>query len=275
MIDQARDPALVEENLAALEAVVRRWPSAVVAYSGGVDSALVAVAAHRALGDRMLAITAHSPSIPPREREEAAAFAAEAGFPYRAVATEEMANPNYTANPANRCYFCKDELFTKLRAVAAAENLAVVLDGFNADDKRDYRPGQQAAREHETASPLAEAGLGKDAVRAIAKHLGLRVWDKPAAPCLSSRIPYGTPVTAEALAKIDRAEQVLRGLGFMAGRVRHHGDLARVEVPPAELDFAFAQREALVAGIKAAGYLFVALDLEGYRMGSLNAALPR
>ena len=267
--------AAATAGLAALEAVIRRWPSAVVAYSGGVDSALVAVAAHRALGDRMVAVTAHSPSIPPREREEAAAFAAEAGFPHRVVETAEMANPSYTSNPANRCYFCKDELFTKLAEVVAHDGFAVVLDGFNADDARDYRPGQQAAREHATASPLAEAGLGKEAVRAIAKHLGLRVWAKPAAPCLSSRIPYGTPVTPEALDRIDRAEQVLRGLGFTGGRVRHHGDLARVEVPPAELEYAFAQRAAIAAGLKAAGSLFVALDLEGYRMGSLNAAIGK
>ncbi len=274
MIESGTDQAATAAQLAQLEDVISQWPSAIVAYSGGVDSALVAVAAHRALGAKMLAVTAHSPSIPPREREAAAAFAAEAGFPHRAVATEEMANPAYVANPTNRCYFCKDELFTKLRGIARADGFAVVLDGFNADDKRDYRPGQQAARAHETASPLAEAGLGKAAVRAIAQHLGLRVWDKPAAPCLSSRIPYGTPVTAEALARIDAAEQVLHGLGFTAGaRVRHHGDVARVEVPAAELDWAFKQREALVQGLKDAGYLFVCLDLEGYRMGSLNAVI--
>lgn len=274
MSETLPDQAAAAAQLTKLEAVIGQWPSAVVAYSGGVDSALVAVAAHRVLGDAMLAVTAHSPSIPPREREAAAGFAAEAGFPHRAIATDEMANPQYVANPTNRCYFCKDELFTKLGAVARADGFAVVLDGFNADDKRDYRPGQQAAREHEAASPLAEAGLGKAAVRAIARHLGLRVWDKPAAPCLSSRIPYGTPVTPEALARIDAAEQVLHGLGFTAGaRVRHHGELARVEVPPAELEWAFKQREALVAGLKAAGYLFVCLDLEGYRMGSLNAVM--
>ena len=273
MTRPAPDTRSAEAQLASLEAVIRRWPSAVVAYSGGVDSALVAVVAHRTLGDKMLAVTAHSPSIPPREREQAAAFAAEAGFPHRAVATAEMANPSYVANPANRCYFCKDELFTRLAGVVEAGGFAVVFDGFNADDQRDYRPGQQAAREHETASPLAEAGLGKAAVRAIAKHLGLRVWDKPAAPCLSSRIPYGTPVTPEALARIDAGEQVLHGLGFTAARVRHHGDLARIEVPAAELEWAFKQREALVEGLRAAGYLYVCLDLEGYRMGSLNAVL--
>jgi uncharacterized protein len=267
------DPAAPEVLLARLEAVIGAWPSAVVAYSGGVDSALVAVVAHRVLGDRMVAVTAYSPSIPPRERLEAEAFAREAGFPHRAVATEEMANPSYVANPANRCYFCKDELFTKLAGVVAEGGYAVVLDGFNADDRKDYRPGQQAAREHAAESPLAAAGLGKADVRAIARHLGLRVAEKPAAPCLSSRIPYGTPVTPVALAQIDRGEQVLHGLGFTAARVRHHGDLARVEVPPAELAWAFQQREALVEGLKAAGYRFVCLDLEGYRMGSLNAGL--
>ena len=151
----------------------------------------------------------------------------------------------------------------------------MVMDGFNADDRKDYRPGRQAANEHGTVSPLAEAELNKELVRAIARHLNLAVWDKPAAACRRSRIPYGTPVTEEALAKIDAAEVVLHGLGFTAARVRHHGDLARVEVPPAELEYAFRQREAIVAGLKAAGYLFVTLDLEGYRLGSMNAVLTK
>ncbi|MDB5098573.1 MAG: ExsB family protein [Cyanobacteria bacterium RYN_339] len=261
------------EPLERLEAVIRQYPSALVAYSGGVDSALLAVAARRVLGDKALAITAASPSLPPRELEAASAFARAQGLNHRVIRTDEMANEQYTANPANRCYFCKDELFTKLDALARDEDFAVVMDGFNQDDKGDYRPGHQAAREHATASPLAEAGLGKADVRAIAKALGLAVWDKPAAACLSSRIPYGTPVTTEALARIDAAEVVLAGLGFTSARVRHHGDLARVEVPPAELEWAFKQREAIVAGLKDAGYLWVTLDLEGYRMGSLNAAL--
>ena len=263
----------VQGCLASLEAAVRRHASAVVAYSGGVDSALVAAVAHRTLGPRMLAVTAHSPSLPARDRDEAAALAAEVGFPHRVVETHELENPAYAANPANRCYFCKDELFTHLGAVARELGLAAVLDGFNADDRHDHRPGHQAALAHGAASPLAEAGLGKAEVRALARHLGLRVWDRPAAPCLASRIPYGTPVTPEALARIEAAEQVLRGLGVLGGRVRHHGDVARVEVPPDQLAWAFSQREALVVGLKAAGYLFVALDLEGYRLGSLNAAL--
>lgn len=263
----------VRAGLARLEAAIARHPSALVAYSGGVDSALVAVVAHRVLGARAVAVTAHSPSMPPRERTAAADFAAAIGFAHRAVSTAEMANPSYTSNPANRCYFCKDELFSTLGALAKAEGFAVLLDGFNADDRKDYRPGHQAAQEHATASPLAEAELGKSLVRGIAQHLGLAVWDKPAAPCLASRIPYGTPVTEEALTRIDAAEIVLAGLGFTAARVRHHGDLARVEVVPAELEEAFRQRAAIAAGLKGAGYLFVALDLEGYRMGSLNAAL--
>lgn len=264
-----------ETALQRLEEVLRRHSSALVAYSGGVDSALVAVAAHRVLGNRALAITAASPSLPPRELDAATRFARVQGFAHRLVRTEEMDNPEYTANPTNRCYFCKDELFTKLDAIAAAEGYAVVLDGFNQDDRGDYRPGHQAAREHATASPLAEAGLGKADVRAVAKLLELDVWDKPAAACLSSRIPYGTPVTTEALARIDAAEVVLHGLGFTSARVRHHGDLARVEVPPAELEWAFKQREAIVEGLKDAGYLWVTLDLEGYRMGSLNAVLAQ
>lgn len=259
--------------LATLEAAIARHPSAIVAYSGGVDSALLAVVAHRVLGARALAVIAHSPSLPPREREAARLFAESAGFACRAIATDEMANADYVANPPNRCYFCKDELFTKLTAIARAEGYAVVMDGFNADDRGDYRPGHQAAGEHGTVSPLAEAGLGKAHVRAIAAELGLSVWDKPAAACLSSRIPYGTPVTEATLARIDAAETVLAGLGFTQSRVRHHGELARVEVPAAELAYALAQRAAIVEGLKAAGYLFVTLDLEGYRMGSLNAAL--
>jgi uncharacterized protein len=260
-------------HLSHLEAVIARHDSAVVAYSGGVDSALVAVVAHRVLGERMVAVTAHSPSMPPRERDEAAALAAEVGFPHRVMATHELDNPAYAANPANRCYFCKDELFTRLGGLARELGFAAMLDGFNADDRHDHRPGHQAALDHGAASPLAEAGLGKAEVRALARHLGLRVWDRPAAPCLASRIPYGTPVTPEVLARIEAAEQVLRGLGLMGGRVRHHGDVARVEVPPDQLAWAFSHREALVSGVKAAGYAFVALDLEGYRMGSLNAVL--
>jgi uncharacterized protein len=260
-------------RLAPLEAAIARHGSAVVAYSGGVDSALVAAVAHRILGERMVAVTAWSPSLPVREREEAAALAAEVGFPHRVLETQELENPAYAANPANRCYFCKDELFTRLGALARELGFTSLLDGFNADDRHDHRPGHQAALDHGAASPLAEAGLGKAEVRALARALGLRVWDRPAAPCLASRIPYGTPVTPEALARIEAAEQVLRGLGLVGGRVRHHGDVARIEVPPDQLDWAFAQREALAAGVKAAGYLFVALDLEGYRMGSLNAAL--
>lgn len=265
----------MREALARLEAAIARHDSALIAYSGGVDSALLAVVAHRVLGDRALAVTAFSPSLPPRERQGAKNFAEEAGFRHRVVLTGEMDNPNYAANPTNRCYYCKDELFTQLGAVAKAEGFKVVMDGFNADDRGDYRPGHQAAQEHETVSPLAEAGLGKELVRAVARHLSLSVWDKPAAACLSSRIPYGTPVTEAALAQIDAAEVVLLGLGFTSARVRHHGELARVEVPPAELEWAFAHRDAIVAGLKAAGYLFVTLDLEGYRMGSLNAVLTK
>lgn len=270
---EAAAPDALAAFLERLEHAIRRHGSAVVAYSGGVDSALVAAVAHRVLGDRMVAVTAHSPSLPAREAEEATAVAREAGFPHRVIETHELANPAYAANPANRCFFCKDELFNRLGDVAGEAGFAAVLDGFNADDRADYRPGHQAALAHGTASPLAEADLGKEAVRALARHLGLRVWDKPAAPCLSSRIPYGTPVTSEALGRIDAAEQVLRGLGLVGARVRHHEALARVEVPPAQLGWAFEQREALVAGLKACGYTWVALDLEGYRMGSLNAAL--
>lgn len=259
--------------LTALEAAIARHPSALVAYSGGVDSALVAVVAHRLLGERMLAVTSIAASVAPSERAAAIALAEHVGFAHRLIATRELDNPAYAANGADRCYHCKSTLYGELAALARAEGFAVILNGTNRDDLGDYRPGLQAATEHSVASPFLEVGMTKDQVRAVARHLGLSVWDKPAAACLASRLPYGTAVTLEVLDQVARAELVLAQSGFLGARVRHHGDLARIEVRPDDLEAAFAHRRALADGLKAVGYKFVTLDLEGYRLGSLNASL--
>jgi len=265
----------VDGQIEALEAAIARHPSALVAYSGGVDSALVAVVAHRVLGDRMLAVTSTSASLAPVEKERAIAFAERHGLPHRLITTRELANPAYAANNADRCYYCKSTLYRDLTDFARSEGYAAILNGTNSDDLGDYRPGLTAAQEHEVASPFLDAGLGKEDVRAIARHLGLEVWDKPAAACLSSRIPYGTPVTLEVLDQVGRAELVLAQAGFSGARLRHHGEVARVEVRPEDLERAVRDRASLVAGLKTLGYHYVTLDLEGYRTGSLNEALSR
>jgi uncharacterized protein len=255
-----------------LRSSVRSLESVLVAYSGGVDSALVMVVAHQELGERALACIGVSPSYPAREMRAAIKLAEDLGVPFRLIDTEEYLDPNYASNPANRCYFCKTELHGQLQAIAQAEGWAAVVDGNNASDLGDYRPGMTAAREHGVRSPLLEAGVTKAEVRALAQALGLPVWDKPAMPCLSSRVPYGTPITPELLRQIEDAEDTLAALGFCQFRVRHHGDLARIELPDADLPAALEQRAAIVAGAKAAGYRFVALDLAGFHSGSLNSA---
>ncbi len=247
-----------------------------VAFSGGVDSALVLAVAVQTLGrDRVLAATAVSPSLPSWELEATQHFAREAGATHELVHTHEMDDPNYARNAPDRCYFCKTELYDLLVPLAAARGLRAVLNGLNWDDLGDYRPGARAGVERGILSPLKDAGIGKAEVRAWAQELGLSVWDKPALACLSSRIPYGTPVTLEALRMIDAAERVLREAGFRQIRVRHHGNLARIEVAPDELARAFEQRALIDEGVRAAGYLYVTLDLRGYRSGSLNDALTR
>jgi uncharacterized protein len=251
---------------------MRQHPSVLVAYSGGVDSALVLAVAHRVLGDKALGAIGVSPSYAKRELESALAVAAEMGAPVRVIDTQEHLDPNYIANPTNRCYFCKTELYNQLLKLARDENFAAIVDGNNASDVGDFRPGWKAAKERDVQSPLADLGIDKEGVRALAKLLGVRVWDKPASPCLSSRVPHGTAISPELLSQIEKAEDVLVALGFKQFRVRHHNDIARVEVPAGDLPRALELREKIVAGISAAGYRFVTLDLAGFKSGGLNGA---
>ena len=254
--------------------VIRGYRSGLVALSGGADSSLLARAASEALGERALAVTGASPSIPAREIEEARAVARRIGIAHRVIDTHEMDDPQYRANPANRCYFCKKELFGRLTELARQEGFAVVFSGDNVDDLADYRPGRKAALEQRVAFPLQEAGLTKAEIRELSKELGLPTWDKPASPCLSSRVAYGEPIEESWLARIDEAEVFLRELGFSTVRVRHHRDVARLEVPAEELPRLLEVREVVTARLRALGWTFVAMDLAGFRSGSLNRALP-
>jgi uncharacterized protein len=267
----------LDAKAARLRAIVRELGSCVVAFSGGVDSALMLHVATSELGERALGVTGRSESLAEREYAGAVEFAAATGARHAIVQTRELGDPSYAANPVNRCYFCKSELYTKLREIAVQRGLAAIVDGFNLDDEGDWRPGRKAARENGVRSPLAEAGFTKADVRALARELGLEVWDKPALACLSSRFPYGTPITLELLRRVDRAEQAVHDAGIRICRVRHHGDVARIEVPEQEVA-AFgdpALRAAVVAGVKAAGYRFVALDLGGYVSGNLNVSIAK
>jgi len=261
-----------QELLGKLAAWMRGQTSLLVAYSGGVDSALVMAMAHQQLGDRALACIGVSPSYAEREYQGAIALAKQLGAAVRIVQTEEHLDPRYTQNPANRCYFCKSELYTRLADIAQKEKFSLIVDGNNASDLSDDRPGSLAAKQKGVRSPLAELGITKEQVRAIAKVLGLPVWDKPAMPCLSSRVPHGTPIVPGMLKQIEQAEDVLIKLGFKELRVRHHGDVARIEVRPEDLGRILQLRQEICRGVLAAGYKFVAMDLVGLQSGSLHRA---
>ena len=247
-----------------------------VAYSGGVDSAFLAWAVHRELGENMVAVLADSPSLARSQMSDAVAFAQEQGIPLTVIHTEEMDRPEYRKNDASRCFHCKDELFTVMEQFRSRSDYDTIAYGVNADDQGDYRPGQQAARQHGVAAPLLDAGLSKQEIRELSRLAGLRVWDKPASACLSSRIEYGRPVTPEALLVVEQGEEALRQMGFRQFRVRHHGDIVRIEIARDELPRALTSEIAaeFTRIFKALGFSYVTLDLEGFRSGSMNVVLP-
>jgi uncharacterized protein len=277
VIEPTQDTAamgVLELKEARLRAIFRELGSCIVAFSGGVDSALVLHVAAQELGDRAVGITARSESLAEREYAGAVQLANAIEARHEIIETQELHDPSYAANPKDRCYFCKSELYGRLAEIARERGIPHIVDGYNRDDEGDWRPGRKAAREHDVRSPLYEAEMRKSDVRTLARKLGLDVWDKPALACLSSRFPYGTPITLELLRQVDRAEQAVHDAGLRACRVRHHGEIARIEVPPADIAAAAdpERRARIVEGVRAAGYRYVTLDLGGYVSGGFNGA---
>ncbi|MGH9537489.1 MAG: ATP-dependent sacrificial sulfur transferase LarE [Terriglobales bacterium] len=268
------DPKLAAKQ-AVLEDHLRALGRTLIAYSGGVDSAFLAWAAHQVLGSKMLAVIADSPSLARAQLADATAFAAEQGIPLEIIVTDELDRPDYVRNDSSRCFHCKDELFTVTEDFRSRRGFDAIAYGVNLDDQGDFRPGQAAAQQHRVAAPLRDAALTKQEIRDLARHAGLRIWDKPASACLSSRIEYGREVTREALSVVEQGEDAIRALGFRQFRVRHHGDIVRIEIAREELERALtpAMAAEFTRIFKALGFKFVTLDLEGFRSGSMNALL--